>query len=66
MQSERQAHALRGFFFDFGMGETSSHRNLSQKVKTHAAYLMKAAKESGKPVVVFRNMNGQIAASIKN
>lgn len=65
MQEERQAHALSGFFFDFGFGETSSHKKMSQNVKTYAAYLMKAAKDEGKTVRVFKNMNGQIAASIE-
>lgn len=65
MQSERQGHALRGFFFDYGMGETSSHKNYSAKVKTDAGFLMGAARDAGRPVRIFKNMNGEIAAAIK-
>ena len=28
MQAERQARALRGFFFDYGTGETASNNKL--------------------------------------
>jgi hypothetical protein len=64
MQAERQAHALRGFFFDYGTGETSSHRNFSEKVNTSAGFLMAAARDTKRAVRVYPDRNGCIAASL--
>jgi len=65
MQSERQAHTKRGFFFDYGLGETASFKNFSEAVVTAAGFMMQAARDTRKSVRVFRNMNGEIAAQLK-
>jgi hypothetical protein len=66
MHEECQAEAARGFFFDFGRGEFSTHKNFCPKVRTMAFFMMQVARDTRKPVKVFRNMNGQIAAAVQN
>lgn len=64
MQSERQAHAKSGFFFDYEHGETASFAKYCPKLETYAGHMMAASRASGRPVRVFCNMNGQIACSL--
>lgn len=64
MQYERKAQFLRGFFLDYGGGEVKSHRNFSPTFVTDCGFLMGAARDERRDVKVFRNMNGQIGASL--
>jgi hypothetical protein len=64
MSEERKGHALRGFFFDYGMGESMEFKKFCPAMETAAGYMMQAARDTGKQVRVFRNMNGQIACSL--
>lgn len=64
MQSERIAYGLRGYFFHYSDTECLSHKVYSKTLETNAGYLMQAARDTGRKVRVFKNMNGQIAASL--
>ena len=64
MQSEMLAHAKRGYFFDYGQGETASFKKYSGKVETHAGFMMQAAKQSAQSVEIFCNMSGEIACRL--
>lgn len=66
MQSERTGHAKRGFFFDYGMGESMSFKNYSKQVETAAGFMMQAARDTKSKVRVFCNLNGEIACSLVN
>lgn len=65
MQKFPSRESGRGYFFDYGLGETSEHKRMSAKAITDAGFLMGVAQRIQRPVRVFRDMWGHVAARIK-
>lgn len=64
MQKFPSREAGRGYFFDYGLGETSEHKRMAAKAITDAGFLMGVSQRRQRPVRVFRDMWGHVAAAI--
>lgn len=64
MNYERQARGVRGFCLDYGRGEMVHHRRYSAAFERDAGFLMAVARDQRRPVKLFKNANGQMAASL--
>lgn len=64
MADARKALGCRGYFFDFGYGEAESCKRSSGRLATLCGFMCQSARDSRRPIRVFRNMNNEIACAV--
>lgn len=64
MKAERETRKLSGYYFIFNDEEKARHQRSGKSMLVTCSEMVRAAKETGKTIKLFKNMNGEIAARL--